>query len=142
MPGAQQSRHHEAFGQVHREGTAKWAIENVQRPTYTCSLFSGRVVCGNCGAHYNRRTQTNGRSPPHRITWQCVTYSIKEKRACPAKRIPERTLMKLTCEVLGIDELTEEALNRLPEIRITGPNQVNFCRLAIAVEPSRFTWTN
>ena len=50
--------------------------------------------------------------------------------------------MKLTCEVLGIDELTEEALNRLPEIRITGPNQVSFCRRAMAVVPSRFTWAN
>ena len=34
--------------------------------------------------------------------------------------------MELTCEVLGIDELTEEELNRLSEIRITGPNQVSF----------------
>ena len=34
--------------------------------------------------------------------------------------------MELACEALGIDELTEEALNRLSEIRITGPNQVSF----------------
>ena len=34
--------------------------------------------------------------------------------------------MELTREALGIDELTEEELNRLSEIRITGPNQVSF----------------
>ena len=34
--------------------------------------------------------------------------------------------MELTREALEIDELTEEALNRLSEIRITGPNQVRF----------------
>ena len=34
--------------------------------------------------------------------------------------------MELTCEALGIDELTEEELNRLSEIRITGPNRVSF----------------
>lgn len=89
-------------------------------------LFSGRVVCGNCGAHYNRRTQTNGRGTPRRITWQCVTYSTKGKRVCPAKQIPEKTWMELTCEVLETGELTEETMNRLSEIRITGPNQVRF----------------
>ena len=55
-----------------------------------------------------------------------MTYSTKGKPACPAKQIPERTLMELTCEVLGIDELTEQAMNRLSEICITGPNQLSF----------------
>ena len=117
---------HETFERVQLERAARWASENVQNPTYARYLFSGRVVCGNCGAHYNRRTQTNGRGTPRRITWQCVTYSTKGKRACPAKQIPERTLMELTCEVLETGELTEETMNRLSEIRITGPNQVRF----------------
>ena len=55
-----------------------------------------------------------------------MTYSTKGKRVCPAKQIPERTLMELTCEVLETGELTEETMNRLSEIRITGPNQVRF----------------
>lgn len=108
----------ETFERVQLERAARWASENVQNPTYARYLFSGRVVCGNCGAHYNRRTQTNGRGTPRRITWQCVTYSTKGKRACPAKQIPERTLMELTCEALGIDELTEEALNRTEPLSV------------------------
>ena len=55
-----------------------------------------------------------------------MTYSTKGKLVCPAKQIPEKTLMELTCEVLETGELTEETMNRLSEIRITGPNQVRF----------------
>ena len=52
-------------------------------------------------------------------------------------QMTEKTLMELTCEVLETGELTEETMNRLSEIRITGPNQVRFLFLDGNVWPSR-----
>ncbi|MFQ7004471.1 MAG: zinc ribbon domain-containing protein [Ruthenibacterium lactatiformans] len=47
--------------------------------------LSGKVVCGNCGAHYNRRTRYGRNSIP-RYTWQCVTHQARESVTAPRAR--------------------------------------------------------
>ena len=58
--------------------------------------------------------------------WSCTTYFRKGKKYCPAKQIPEEELIRLTREVLIIDEITNETLKPLERIIIPGPNQVRF----------------
>ena len=63
---------------------------NIRKPTTARYPLSGKVVCGNCGAHYNRRTRSTGRNSIPRYTWQCVTYSSKRKALLPRETDPGR----------------------------------------------------
>ena len=94
---------------------------NVQKPTTARYPFSGMIVCGNCGKHFGRKT-THGR-----ISWQCMTFQFDGKDACPAKQIPEPTLLSVCCEVLGIAEFDERVFaKRVSGIRVTAPNELLF----------------
>jgi len=94
---------------------------NVQQPTTARYPFSGMIVCGNCGKHFGRKT-THGR-----ISWQCMTFQFDGKDACPAKQIPEPTLLSICCEVLGIAEFDERVFaERVSGIRVTAPNELLF----------------
>ena len=73
-------------------------------------------------------------------TWQCVTYSSKGKRYCPASQIPEETLIALTCQVLDVEELTEEAVEALSEIRVTGKGCLRFVLRDGRVEERQWAW--
>ena len=57
--------------------------------------FTGRIICGNCGKSFQRKS-TKGR-----ISWQCATYLEHGRNVCPAKQIPEETLLDACAEVLG-----------------------------------------
>lgn len=111
---------HETFDKVQAIMDARRKKNNVQKPTGVRYPLSGKIVCGMCGAHFHRRTN------PSRITWQCVTYLRKGRKACPAKQIPEETLLTLTREVLGVCEITEKNICCLSEIRIPASNHVMF----------------
>ena len=80
------------------------------------------------------------RSSIPRYTWQCVTYSSKGKRYCPASQIPEETLIALTCEVLDVEKLTEEAVDALDEIRVTGKGCLRFALRDGRVEERQWAW--
>lgn len=58
--------------------------------------FTGRIICSNCGKNFQRKT-TKGR-----VSWQCSTYLEQGKSACPAKQIPEETLLDACAEALGL----------------------------------------
>ncbi|SHK66112.1 recombinase family protein, partial [Paramaledivibacter caminithermalis] len=53
--------------------------------------FSGKIICGNCGAVFKRRTW-NSKSPNKQIVWQCGTYIKEGKNACAMKAIDDLTL--------------------------------------------------
>lgn len=94
---------------------------NVQKPTTARYPFSGMIVCGNCGKHFGRKT-THGR-----ISWQCMTFQFEGKSACPAKQIPEPTLLAVCCQVLGINKFDERVFAaQIREIRVTAPNELEF----------------
>ena len=63
--------------------------------------FTGKIVCGGCGKHYRRKARKNG------AVWICTTYNSLGKSYCSSKQIPEDILIKMTAEVLGLDEFDE-----------------------------------
>ena len=84
--------------------------------------FSGRIVCGGCGKKFRRKTTAYG------VAWICSTYSFEGKAACAAKQIPEQTLTQACREVLGVEDITAEALDsRLTAIRAEKNNTLVFC---------------
>lgn len=55
------------------------------------------------------------------------TYQARGKSACAAKRIPEETLISLTCDVLGIKSFDSDMVrNRITAIRAEQNNTVVF----------------
>ena len=111
---------HEMYEKVQALIAERREKTNVQKDVTARYPFTGLIVCGCCGAHYHRRTN------PTRITWQCVTYLRRGKKYCPAKQIPEETLLSLTREALGVPEITEENIRALAEIQIPCPNHILF----------------
>ena len=94
---------------------------NIKKPTTARYPFSGKIVCGNCGKHFGRKT-THGR-----VSWICMTFQFEGKSACPAKQIPEYTLMTICCDVLGLAEFDERVFTeRISGIRVTAPNELLF----------------
>ena len=95
--------------------------QTAKRNKPTRSVFSGLVRCGLCGNTYKRTTHKG------RHFWNCTTYQTRGKSACAAKRIPEETLISLTCDVLGIDSLDSDMVrNRIAAIRAEQNNTVIF----------------
>ena len=94
---------------------------NIKKPTTARYPFSGKIVCENCGKHFGRKT-THGR-----VSWICTTFQFEGKSACPAKQIPEPTLMTACCDVLDIAEFDERVFTeRISGIRVTAPNELLF----------------
>ena len=60
------------------------------------SVFTGMLICENCGKKYRRRTVRRGHA------WQCATYGVKGKSACASKQVPEDTLMHSAAIVLDL----------------------------------------
>lgn len=83
--------------------------------------LTGKIVCGNCGKHFQRKT-TKGR-----ISWLCSTYLEHGKAVCPAKQIPEETLLRAAADALGQDWFEEREFNqRIKHIQVIGPNRLRF----------------
>jgi len=83
--------------------------------------FTGRIICGNCGKNFQRKT-TKGR-----ISWQCATYLEHGKGACSAKQIPESVLLDACSEALGLASFDEtEFHKRVLRIEVLGANTLRF----------------
>ena len=95
----------ETFQAVQAEMARRAAKAHRNGRTYT--PFSGKLICGICGKHYNRRKKARGEC------WDCITFNDFGKEACPSKRIPESTLMEKTAEILHTDEFSPAAFEHL-----------------------------
>lgn len=62
--------------------------------------FSGKVVCGHCGAPFKRRTW-NSKERSKQIVWQCSTYVKKGKAACSMKAVDDSTLKAVFVRVFN-----------------------------------------
>ena len=69
--------------------------------------FKHKIECGICGKNYRRKTYASGTKYEKPI-WICSTFNTYGKQYCPSGRIPEETIEKLACEVLGITKFDEK----------------------------------
>jgi len=108
------------------------------------SVLTGKLVCANCGAHYHRRTT------PYNAYWICSTYSMRGKKYCLSKQIPEDILIKKICEVLNTNEFDEKLfLEQIDYIKVDNNNLLYFyqrnnaCLTAVWQDKSRsLSWTS
>ncbi len=98
---------------------AKFIKKPVPKKIYP---FSGLLKCENCGKNYRRKITKSG------AVWICGTFNSLGKAACASKQIPEQTLLQVTADVLGKDELTHELLSeRIQHIMVCKGNILIFC---------------
>jgi len=105
----------DTFDRVQRMLTDSSKRNQPAKPVNARYPLTGKIVCGNCGKHFQRRT-TKGR-----ISWLCSTYLEHGKSACPAKQIPEETILRAAADALGQDCFDEHAFYRKVErIEVSG----------------------
>ncbi len=75
--------------------------------------LTGKIVCGNCGKHYNRKT-VRGKK-----VWICSTFNKRGKAFCPSKQIPEDI-------ILGIAEEITDNLDSVESIIAGNDNSLVF----------------
>lgn len=71
--------------------------------------FSGRLICGNCGAAFKRRTW-NSKLRSRQIVWQCSTYIKEGKAHCSMKALDDLTLKKVFLRVFNRLYRNKEAI--------------------------------
>lgn len=71
-------------------------------------LFTGLIVCGECGSTFQRK-YTNIKINDRPI-WTCHKYFKYGKAACTSRQIPEAILIEKTCEVLGASKITRNLI--------------------------------
>lgn len=118
-----------------------------KEPTFT--VFTGLITCGRCGKHF-ARCSANAGTKYSKPAWVCKTSNRFGKEYCDmGQRIPESILKQITCDLLGMTDLTEEAVQKsIQEILVPAQNTLIF-RFTDGSEkqvewhnPSRsFSWT-
>ena len=88
-------------------------------------MYSGKITCGGCGAIYQRKLNKAGTKYENPV-WICNTFNLRGKKNCPtAKQIPEKALLALTAEILGLKEFDEAIFaEQIDSMVIPAPNQV------------------
>jgi len=69
--------------------------------------FSGKVVCGDCGETFKRRTW-NSNNPSKKIVWQCKTYIKDGKDVCDMKAVDDKVLKDSFVEMFNELKIDKE----------------------------------
>ena len=89
----------------------------VSRETDVTYPFTNIVKCGCCGGTYRRR-KCNGKA-----YYLCKNRIMKMGVECTAQQIPEPELIRMACEILGVNEIDEKALKTKVDYIDALPNQ-------------------
>ena len=102
----------EEFDRVQEEISRRSAIGSVKcNWTINSSIFTSRITCCDCGRTFRRKNTRKGNGRIY-YNWACGERIDKRyKGGCSTKSIPEWALYKLTGEVLGKEDFTEEDLD-------------------------------
>ena len=94
---------------------------NIARIAPQHSIFTGRIVCCQCGKRYQRKVTRS------EVAWNCATFLRLGKAYCQTKQIPEEILKQETAAVLGLCEFNEAVFDeRIAEIRVPAFNHLIF----------------
>lgn len=94
---------------------------------YAGLAFRKKIVCGYCGYRFIH-TRASRKSCIKSI-WRCGGHDKRSHvwNLCKARDIPEATLFKVTCEVLGIDEFDPDEFERqVKEIYVPAQHSLTF----------------
>lgn len=84
----------DTFAKVQAEIARRASFHHPSKKTPETYPFTGKIVCGQCGKNYRRKT-TNPGTKYERVVWICSTFNSRGKAACPSQQIPEDVLEEL-----------------------------------------------
>lgn len=79
----------DTFAKVQAEIQRRAAMHTPGKPRQDNYLFTGKIVCGQCGKHYRRKISGN------KAVWICATFNRLGKAYCASQQIPEQVLFDL-----------------------------------------------
>ncbi|MPQ35096.1 recombinase family protein [Limosilactobacillus fermentum] len=88
---------HEDFNRVQvllKEAAKKRHIETGSHKYQQHYLFSGKIICGQCGTTFKRQTR------PHKICWACQKH-LRSAQQCPTKAVSEAGLEAAFCNMMN-----------------------------------------
>ena len=88
---------HETFNRIQvllKEAAQKRHIETGSHKYQHHYLFSGKIICDNCGTTFKRQTR------PNKIYWACQKH-LKSAKQCPIKAVPEASLEVAFCNMMN-----------------------------------------
>jgi DNA invertase Pin-like site-specific DNA recombinase len=88
---------HENFNRVQvllKEAAKKRHIETGSHKYQQHYLFSGKIICGQCGTIFKRQTR------PHKIYWACQQH-LRSAQQCPTKAVSEASLKAAFCNMMN-----------------------------------------
>ena len=111
----------EIFERVQAQIERNRRKNNIARIAPQHSIFTGRIVCCQCGKRYQRKVTRS------EVAWNCATFLRLGKAYCHTKQIPEEILKQETAAVLGLREFDGAVFNeRIAEIRVPAFNHLIF----------------
>lgn len=114
----------EVFDYVQAEMARRRELGCFANKHLNLSCFSTKIKCGNCGKSYLRSARNGGQY----VLWTCGSKKGNGKVSCGAKDIPERQLMRVCGEVLGLAEFQPEVFaERVQRVEIIGKDMMRFC---------------
>ena len=88
--------------------------------------FTQKIECGLCGKNYRRKISASGTKYEKPI-WICATFNSYGKKYCPSSRVPEETIKKLSCGVLGITKFDKQTFkNKVSKIVVPSKGKLKF----------------
>ena len=89
--------------------------DNLRRPDGKY-LFTGKIVCGVCGKPFCRK-KANAGTEYVKAAWACKQYSMYGTKGCASRRIPEKVLLPIITQLLGVtEEELPDAIKRVSSI--------------------------
>lgn len=102
--------------------------------------FTGKIVCGKCGAHYRRKITAAG-TKYEKAVWICGTFNTYGKDACGSQQIPEDILEAKFAELVHRDEFEDTLFKYLiQEIRV--PQHNKLILIFVNGEEKEVVWQN
>lgn len=113
----------EVFDYVQAEMARRRELGCFANKHLNLSCFSTKIKCGNCGKSYLRSARNGGQY----VLWTCGSKKGRGV-SCGAKDIPERQLMRVCSEVLGLAEFQPEVFaERVRRVETIGKDMMRFC---------------
>lgn len=98
-------------------------VQGTQRNNISC--FTSKLVCGNCGRKYHRKTVPNKVKESYHV-WKCHTKAIKGE-TCENCDIRETQLLEAAADVLGLEAFDETVFReQIEKIVVVEPRDLVF----------------
>ena len=103
------------------------APEGKRRLVPLASVFSGKIECGKCGAHYTKGMVNGNKTDGMQEKWTCYGKGSRGASYCDAKNICGDRLRKAAATALGLPEFDEKVFSdRVERIIVTGNDTLEF----------------